>query len=45
MDLFMLTLWAKVEGQGRNVNTHLHRRIHLDLRRTASAVCFAIPLS
>ena len=41
----MLTLWAKVEGQGRNVNTHLHRRIHLDLRRTASAVCFAIPLS
>jgi len=39
----MLTLWAKVERQGRNVNTHLHRRIHLDLRRTAQRGLFRDP--
>ena len=39
----MLTLWAKAEGQGRNVNTLLYRRIHLDLRRTASAGLFGDP--
>jgi hypothetical protein len=33
---------GKRQGQGLDVNNLLYRRIHLDLRRTASSACLPI---